>query len=196
MNKKLVAVAVAGLLAAPLAAEAQTANVTLYGRLNMTMEAVNGQALDPNLPLANIQTMNGRLGVAFLPARLAATVLGVFGLLGLVLASLGVYGVMSHAVSQRNREIGIRLAVGAASSVVVRLLMKEGMTLVGIGIGVGIAGALAGSQLLRGVLYGSGLDPITFALVPLVLGLVAVIAIWIPARRAASVNPVVVLRQE
>ena len=153
-------------------------------------------ALDPDLPLSHLETMNGRLGVAFLPARLAATVLGVFGLLGLVLASLGVYGVMSHAVAQRNREIGIRLAIGAASGMVVRLLMREGMTLVGIGIGIGVVGALTGAQLLRGVLYGTGLDPITFILVPVVLGLVAMIAIWIPARRAAGVNPVVVLRQE
>ena len=152
--------------------------------------------LDANLPLANVQTMTNRMGMAFLPARLAATVLGVFGLLGLVLASLGVYGVMSHSVAQRNREIGIRLAIGAAGSAVVRLLMRDGMRLVGIGIGVGLIGAVVGTRLLRGVLYGAGLDPLVFAMVPAVLGAVAVLAIWIPARRAATVNPVVVLRQE
>ena len=153
-------------------------------------------AFDPTLPLANVQSMNNRVGLAFLPARLAATVLGVFGLLGLVLASLGVYGVMSHSVAQRNREIGIRLAIGAAGSAVVRLLMRDGMRLIAIGIGLGLAGAVGGAQLMSGVLYGTGLDPVVFAAVPVVLGLVAVLATWIPARRAAAVNPVVVLRQE
>ncbi len=153
-------------------------------------------AFDPTLPLANVQTMDNRLGLAFLPARLAATVLGVFGLLGLVLASLGVYGVMSHAVAQRHREIGIRLAIGAAGDRVVRLLMRDGMTLVAIGLAIGLAGAVAGARLLSGLLYGSGLDPVTFVVVPLVLGLVAVLAIWVPARRAAAVSPVVALRQE
>jgi predicted permease len=153
-------------------------------------------ALDPNLPLANVQTMNDRMGLAFLPARLAATVLGVFGLLGLVLASLGVYGVMSHSVSQRNREIGIRLAIGGSATAVVRLLMRDGIRLVSVGIGLGLLGAVAGARLMSGVLYGTGLDPLVFGLVPAVLTGVAVLAIWIPARRAAGVNPVVVLRQE
>jgi len=153
-------------------------------------------AFDPDLPLSAVNTMDNRLAVAFLPARLAATVLGVFGLLGLVLASLGVYGVMSHAVAQRHREIGIRIAIGAAGSAVVRMLMRDGLGLVGLGIGIGLAGGLAGAQLMRGVLYGTGLDGLTFAVVPLVLAGVAILAIWIPARRAAAVNPVVVLRQE
>ena len=153
-------------------------------------------ALDPDLPLGNVQSMNSRLGVAFLPARLAATVLGVFGLLGLVLASLGVYGVMSYSVAQRHREIGIRLAIGAAAGTVVRQLMRDGMALVVIGIAIGLAGALGGSRLLSGMLYGGSLDLATFVAVPLILGLVAALAIWVPARRAAAVNPVVVLRQE
>ncbi len=153
-------------------------------------------ALDPNLPLASVNSMNDRLGITFLPARLAATVLGVFGILGLVLASLGVYGVMSHAVVQRTREIGIRLAIGAGAPAVVRTVMGDGMALVGIGIAVGLGGALGAARLMSGVLYGTGLDPATFAVVPLVLGGVAALAIWIPARRAAAVNPVVVLRQE
>lgn len=153
-------------------------------------------ALDPDLPLANVQAMNNRMGLAFLPARLSATVLGVFGVLGLVLASLGVYGVMSRAVAQRRREIGIRLAIGAAGGTVVRLLLRDGLRLVGLGIGIGLIGALLGSRLLQGVLYGAALDPLTFVGVPLVLGLVGLVAIWVPARRAAAVNPVGVLRQE
>jgi len=132
-----------------------------------------------------------------LPARVAGATLGIFGMLGLLLASIGVYGVMSHSVSQRQREIGIRVAVGAARSAVVRLLLREGMALVLVGSAIGLALAIAGAQLLRGVLIdGRGFDPVTFALVPLVLGAVAFLAIWVPARRASSVNPVVVLRQD
>lgn len=153
-------------------------------------------AFDPDLPLSNVRSMNRHLGLALLPARVTGIVLGVFGLLGLVLASVGVYGVMSHAVAQRHREIGIRVAVGAASGAVVRLLLREGLALVAVGMAIGLAGALAGARLLSGLLYGSGADPLTFAAVPLVLGGVALLAIWIPARRASRVDPVVVLRQE
>jgi len=151
---------------------------------------------DPDLPIASLRTMDDHLGIALLPARLAGVVLGIFGLLGLVLASVGIYGVMSYSVSQRQREIGIRMAIGAARATVVRLLMREGLALVLIGIGAGLTGAFAGARLIRGVLYGSGLDPVTFGLVPLVLGGVAMLAIWLPARRASAVNPVVVLKQE
>ncbi|MGE3618021.1 MAG: ADOP family duplicated permease, partial [Gemmatimonadales bacterium] len=153
-------------------------------------------ALDPDLPLSNVQSMTNRMGLAFLPARLAAAALGVFGVLGLVLASLGVYGVMSRSVAARRREIGIRLAIGAAGGTVVGLLLRDGLKLVVAGMAIGVVGALAGSRLLAGVLYGSALDPVTFVAVPLILGLVATLAIWIPARRAAAVNPVAVLRQD
>jgi ABC-type antimicrobial peptide transport system permease subunit len=153
-------------------------------------------ALDPDLPVADLRSMNNHLGIALLPARLAGTVLGIFGVLGLVLASVGIYGVMSHSVVQRRREIGIRVAVGAAGTAVVRLLMREGLALVSIGVAIGLAGALAGARLIRGVLYGSGLDPVTFVLVPLILGGVAMVAIWLPARRASEVDPVTVLRQD
>jgi len=153
-------------------------------------------AFDPNLPIANLRTMDNHLSLAFLPARLAATVLGVFGVLGLILASIGVYGVMSHSVAQRHREIGIRVAIGAAAGAVIRLLVREGLSLVTIGIVIGLGGAVIAARLMRNVLYGSGFDPVTFVAVPLVLGLVALLAIFIPARRAAAVNPVVVLRQE
>ncbi len=154
------------------------------------------RGLDPDLPISAAQTMDNRLALALLPARLAASVLGIFGLLGLVLASLGVYGVMSHTVAQRSREIGIRLAIGAAGGAVVRLLLRDGLRLVVAGTVIGLAAAVLGARLLRGVLYGAGLDPLTFAAVPVILGSVAVLAVWIPARRAAGVNPVVVLRQD
>ena len=154
-------------------------------------------ALDPDLPLTDLRTMNAFLGVALFPARIVGAVLGVFGLLGLALAAVGMYGVMSYSVAQRTREIGIRMAIGAARSEVVRMVMEQGMRLVVIGAAIGLAGALGASRLLRGVLYGSSVvDPVAFIAVPLVLIAVAMLAIWIPARRAAGVDPMRALRSE
>ncbi len=154
-------------------------------------------ALDPNMPLSDVRTMENHLGIALLPARVTGWALGVFGLLGLLLASLGIYGVMAYSVSQRTREIGIRMAIGAGSAAVIRLLMRQGLTLVLVGTGVGLAGAVVAARLIQGQLYGGhGLDPITFVAVPVVLVMVAMGAIWIPARRAAGLDPVSALRQE
>ncbi len=154
-------------------------------------------ALDPNMPLSNVRTMENHLGIALLPARVTGWALGVFGLLGLLLASLGIYGVMAYSVSQRTREIGIRMAIGAGSAAVIRLLMRQGLTLVLVGTVVGLAGAVGAARLIQGQLYGGhGLDPVTFVAVPVVLILVAMGAIWIPARRAAGLDPVTALRQE
>jgi predicted permease len=154
-------------------------------------------ALDPDLPLTNVRTMNNALGVALLPARLAGAVLGIFGLLGLILACVGIYGVMSYSVAQRKREIGIRMALGAANSNVVRLVVRQGMILVGIGTVIGLAGAFAVGQLVRGLLYGaSGLDPVLFAGVTALLGFVALMAVLVPARRASHVHPMVALREQ
>jgi ABC-type antimicrobial peptide transport system permease subunit len=154
-------------------------------------------ALDPNLPLSTVRSMNNHLGIALLPARLTGAVLGVFGLLGLALAAIGIYGVMAYSVAQRRREIGIRMAIGAAGGSVVGLLMRQGLSLVLVGAAIGLAGAVGAARLIRGMLYGSiASDPGTFVLVPLLLVGVAVVAIWIPARRASSVDPVVALRSE
>ena len=154
-------------------------------------------ALDPNLPLSNVRTMDKHLGIALLPARVTGAALGVFGLLGLLLASVGMYGVMAYSVSQRTREIGIRMAIGAAASDVIKLVMRQGLTLVMIGTLLGLAGAFAAAQLLAGVLYGgNSLDPMTFTLVPLVLIAVAAVAIFAPARRAAAVDPAITLRAD
>lgn len=154
-------------------------------------------ALDPNLPVANLQTLNNHLGIALLPARLAGGSLAVFGLLGLLLASVGIYGVMSYSVAQRTREIGIRMAIGAARGEVVGLVMRQGLTMVAVGGGVGLALAFGAAQLIRGMLYGgNALDPLTFVVVPLVLIGVAALAIWVPARRAAAVDPVRAIRTE
>jgi ABC-type antimicrobial peptide transport system permease subunit len=141
--------------------------------------------------------MRNYLGVALFPARIVGAVLGVFGILGLLLAAVGVYGVMSYAVAQRTREIGIRMAIGAASQQVVRLVMRQGMQLVLIGAAVGLGAAVLASRLLRGLLYGGAATDVTsFVGVPLVLLAVAMLAIWIPARRAAKVDPIRALRSE
>ena len=154
-------------------------------------------ALDPNMPLSDVRTMENHLGIALLPARVTGWALGIFGLLGLLLASVGIYGVMAYSVSQRTREIGIRMAIGAGGSAVIRLLMRQGLTLVLVGTGVGLVGAVAAERLIRGQLYGgNGMDLVTFVVVPLVLLVVATGAIWIPARRAAGLDPVLALRQE
>jgi putative ABC transport system permease protein len=117
--------------------------------------------------------------------------------LGLLLASVGMYGVMAYSVAQRRREIGIRMAIGAGHGDVVRLIMRQGLTLVLIGTVIGLAGAWGASQLLRGILYGERTaDPMTFVLVPLVLIGVAALATFVPARRAAAVDPAMTLRSE
>ena len=154
-------------------------------------------AFDETLPVSGIQTMTRHLGLALMPARLAGSALGVFGLLGLVLASVGMYGVMSYTVSQRRREIGIRMAIGAAGGDVVRMIMRQGLSLVIVGAVIGIGGALAASRLLRGILYSpSVVDPMTFVSVPLILTAVAALASWLPALRASSVDPLEALRRD
>jgi predicted lysophospholipase L1 biosynthesis ABC-type transport system permease subunit len=154
-------------------------------------------ALDANLPVSNIRSMEKHLGISLLPARLTGAALGVFGVLGLLLASVGMYGVMAYSVAQRTREIGIRMAIGAAAADVIRLVMRQGLTLVLIGTVVGLGGAFAASRLLASVLYGgNSLDPMTFTLVPLVLIAVAAVASYVPARRAAAVDPAITLRSE
>ncbi len=154
-------------------------------------------AIDPDMPLADVRSMDAHLGIALLPARLTGAVLGIFGLLGLGLAAIGIYGVMAYAVAQRTREIGIRMAIGAGRGDVVRLLMRQGLTLVVLGMTIGLAISFGAAAAAKSVLYGSGgFDLITFAAVPLVLICVAALAIWIPSRRASGMDPVVALRRE
>jgi predicted permease len=153
--------------------------------------------LDPDLPLADMRTMTESLGIALLPARLAGTVLAVFGILGLLLAAIGIYGLMAYSVAQRTREIGIRMAVGAAATQVIGALMRQGLVLVAAGAAFGLAGGWGVWHLVRSMLHGATApDPVTFIGVPLLLIAVAALAIWIPARRAALVDPVVALRIE
>jgi predicted permease len=155
------------------------------------------QALDQNLPVTNLQPMSAVLGSSLFAARMGALLLAIFGLLALLLAAVGLYGVMSYTVSRRTREIGIRMALGAQTGNVLRLVLKEGMSLVVGGVAGGLIVAAAVTRLLASFLYGvSPLDLATFAGIPLVLGLVALLATYLPARRATKVDPMIALRYE
>ena len=154
-------------------------------------------ALDPALAVYNSGTIEEHLRDALFLPRLAGTLFGIFGFLGLLLAAVGLYGVISYWVSRRTREIGIRLAIGARITEVQRLIIRQGMTLTLVALVPGLAGAWAFAKLFTGFLYGVPThDAATFILVPLFLAAVALIACWIPSRRAARVDPSVTLRHE
>jgi predicted permease len=154
-------------------------------------------ALDPTMAVFNVQTMQEHLRAALFLPRLAGTLFGVFGLVGLLLATVGLYGVMSYSVSRRTREMGIRLALGARSSAVERLVVYQGMVLTLIAMALGLAVAWAVARSLTAILYGvRPHDLVTFTAVPVFLAAVALLACWIPARRASRVDPLAALRYE
>jgi MacB-like periplasmic core domain/FtsX-like permease family len=153
-------------------------------------------ALDKAL-LVEVATMRENLALALLPARIAVSLLGMLGLLGLSLAVVGIYGVISYAVSQRTSEIGLRMALGAQPSAIFRLVIGQGMKLTMLGIGLGAAAALALTRFLTSLLIGvSPTDPLTFVVLAALFSLVALLACYIPARRATKVDPLVALRRE
>jgi len=155
------------------------------------------RVLDPAMAVYNIQTMQEHLRDAFFLPRLAATLFGVFGAIGLILAVVGLYGVMSYSVSRRTREIGIRMALGAQARQVQHLIVRQGLVLTAIAVAIGLPAAFALAKLFTSVLYGiHNDDPATFAVVPVFLTLIALMACWLPARRAARVDPQIVLRCE
>lgn len=155
------------------------------------------RAIDPDIFITELGTLEDHLGYAYFLPRMAAAILSFVGLLALTLACLGLYGMVSYAVSRRTREMGIRIALGAERSKVIALVLKSGLILVAVGAGVGIVGSIFVGRIADQFLYGAGaLDPLAIAAAPLVLALVAATATYLPARRAARVDPVRALRAE
>jgi putative ABC transport system permease protein len=153
--------------------------------------------LDKDQPVALVQTLEEHISESVLQPRLLTTLLSVFAGLGLVLAAVGVYAMMSYSVSQRRGEIGVRIALGAMKADILRLIVGQAALLVGLSLAIGLAAALGTTRLLRSLLYDIGIwDPLTFAAIVLLLALVAIFAAWLPARRAAKISPMVALRAE
>jgi putative ABC transport system permease protein len=154
-------------------------------------------AVDPALAVAKVTTMREVVRDMSAPQRFSATVLTAFAAGALLLAAIGLYGVLAFGVAQRTREIGVRLALGAARSEVLGLILKQGMMLVGVGLVIGLAGAVAATRVLRSLLFETDVyDPMTFAIVAVLLAVVSLAACYVPARRAAVVDPMVTLRTE
>jgi putative ABC transport system permease protein len=185
-------------------ARSETSTLRLFVRTSgdpspLVAEVRNAiRALDPALPVYDARTLNEHMQIAVFAQRMAANLLGAMGVLALLLASIGLYGVMAYAVSQRTQEMGIRLALGASPSSLLSMIVRQGMklTIVGLAIGFAIAfGAFGSIGAVRTLLPGiSPLDPITFISVPVLLAAIALLASWIPARKAGKVDPLVALR--
>ena len=178
-------------------------NLSLVVRSSLEPESLARSArgavwsVDPNVPVFRVESMGQILSDSISSERLTAILTGLFGLLALVLAAIGVFGVLSFMVSQRKNEIGIRMALGASRREVLRLVLREGMTLALVGVGLGVLGAIALTRFLSGMLFGvSPTDPLTYAAVLALLTGVAFVACYLPGRRAASVDPIVALRYE
>jgi len=155
------------------------------------------EALDPHLAVFSVDTLTHHVSKAFLVPRLCAMLFGIFGLIGLTLASVGLYGVVSYSVRSRTREIGIRMALGARAAGIVRLVVRQGLAIVIAGLALGLGLAFALSRFTASLLYGiSATDAVTFVGVPLVLLAAALLAVLLPARRAAAVQPMSALRFE
>ncbi|MEO6727014.1 MAG: FtsX-like permease family protein, partial [Blastocatellia bacterium] len=155
------------------------------------------QSLDPDLPVFDVRTMDERLSDVLGRRRLSMLLLGGFAGIALILAAIGIYGVMAYSVNQRTREIGIRMALGAQAGDILRLVVGQALLLVSVGIAVGLVGALALTRVMASLLYGiSVMDRWTFVLTPLLLAGIALLASYLPARRAAKVAPMIALRYE
>jgi len=154
-------------------------------------------SLDNNIPISGVQTMEQILAAGVSQQRFNALLLGVFALLALGLSAAGIYSVIAYSVSQRTHEIGLRMALGAQGGDVLRLILKQGMTLASIGVVIGLLTSIALTRWLQDLLFEvSATDPLTFAAIALLLSGVALLACYIPARRATKVDPMVALRCE
>jgi predicted permease len=155
------------------------------------------EQLDPHLPVFDAMTLTEHLRLPLFPARVAAAALGGFGALSLTLAAIGIFGVMSYAVSRRTREIGLRMALGAQTGGVMKLMLLQGMKLAALGAGIGLLISMALTRLMKNLLFGvSPTDPLTVGTIVLLLMSVALLACYFPARKAIRVDPMVALRHE
>jgi ABC-type antimicrobial peptide transport system permease subunit len=181
--------------------QSYSSQVTVQVRAAGEPDAVLGtvrrelQQIEPTMPLLNVNTYRSILATSLWAPRMGASLLTIFGVLALLLASVGLYGVMAYSVNQRTREIGIRMALGAEALQVRGMIVRQGLSLAAGGVILGVAGAFGLSRLVTRLLFGiTGADPFTFALVPIVLLAVAVIATAFPAWKASRVDPVIALR--
>jgi putative ABC transport system permease protein len=155
------------------------------------------RSIDADQPIAQVQTMEDMVGASIGQRRLAMTLLALFAGLAMLMASIGIYGVLSQLVTQRNRELGVRIALGAQRNDVLRLVVGQGMTLALWGMALGLAGAFGLTRLIRSQLYGvEPSDPATYLMVAVVLATVALAATLAPALRAARVDPAIAMHQD
>jgi putative ABC transport system permease protein len=155
------------------------------------------RSLDTELPLSNIKTMQQLLDESVSQSRFATVLISIFAVVALVLASVGIYGVISYSITQRTSEVGVRMALGAQTNHILRLFVSQGVRLAVLGIGIGLLAAFAMTQIITSLLYQvSAIDPLTYIGTALVLAFVAVAASYIPARRATKVHPMIALRQQ
>ena len=173
--------------------------VRTEGNPMLTVDAVRTRIseVDDNVAIEGLRTMAGVMDSSIAGPRFNVALTGSFAALALMLATLGVYGVVAYSAVERTREIGLRMALGAEASDISRLMLGQGVAITALGLTVGLLAALATSRLLAGLVYGvATTDPVTYASVALVLASVAFIAVWIPARRATRVDPLIALRED
>jgi putative ABC transport system permease protein len=155
------------------------------------------RSVNKDQAIADIRTLEQIKSASMGGRRVPSVLLGVFGVVALILAGIGIYGVIAYSVAQRTREIGIRVALGASERSLIRLVLDRGVVLTLIGLAIGLAGAFALTRLMASMLFGIGArDPMTMASVGIVLASVAMLASYVPARRAMKVDPIVALRYE
>ena len=155
------------------------------------------RSLDANVPLFDVRTIEEHLEIGIFVQRMIASMLGAFGLLALVLAMVGVYGVMATMASQRTSEIGMRMALGARRFDITALILRQAFGMIGIGVAIGLAAAFGATRLFASLLVGvSATDTLSFAATTVLLLMVGLVATYLPARRAASISPLTALRNE